>query len=300
MALNPFKGFRKYQKIWMSLVLLLCMVTFVLCTGVGGDLSDLIIKMVGRDQSPVMVEIDGTSINRKELSDLKTKRELANTFITRGNELVLQSIAAEKKNIKEEQEKIAARVKKQQAQGRKPSTSDVENFTKMRERFGLISQIEQLILQTKSEVFHFGGGVKFQQLIDHKLKLLEAERLGVRIETGLLRKLIEFELYANIIPMPRGTLSKIQSFVFQQHSYRGTYELTWEALREEFLARIAAGATMKSVRFFSGHQQDRLPLSPDEIWKFHRETRPPSRFHYYRFCSGIHRPIGGAQAKRTA
>ena len=33
MAFNPFVSFQKNQKFWMAAVLILCMVTFVLCTG---------------------------------------------------------------------------------------------------------------------------------------------------------------------------------------------------------------------------------------------------------------------------
>jgi len=47
MAFNPFTSFRKHQKVWMASVLLLCMVTFVLCTGVGGDLSERLLRMFG-------------------------------------------------------------------------------------------------------------------------------------------------------------------------------------------------------------------------------------------------------------
>src|SRR5438045_3722901 len=38
MAFNPFASFQKNRKYWMAAVLLMCMITFVLCTGVGGDL----------------------------------------------------------------------------------------------------------------------------------------------------------------------------------------------------------------------------------------------------------------------
>ena len=35
MAFNPFTSFRKYQKFWMASLVLLSMITFVLCTGLG-------------------------------------------------------------------------------------------------------------------------------------------------------------------------------------------------------------------------------------------------------------------------
>ena len=53
MAFNPFTSFRKYQKFWMACILLLCMVTFVLCTGVGGDLSDRLLRWFGGSRGNV-------------------------------------------------------------------------------------------------------------------------------------------------------------------------------------------------------------------------------------------------------
>ena len=37
MAFNPLANFQKYKKIWMASTILLCMVTFVLCSGFGGS-----------------------------------------------------------------------------------------------------------------------------------------------------------------------------------------------------------------------------------------------------------------------
>src|SRR5262249_9223707 len=45
MAFNPFTSFRKYQKFWMAAILLVCMATFVLCTGVGGDFGDRLLRL---------------------------------------------------------------------------------------------------------------------------------------------------------------------------------------------------------------------------------------------------------------
>src|SRR5437870_13379004 len=44
MPFNPFSRFRKYQKFWMATILLVCMVTFVLCTGLCGDLTQWILE----------------------------------------------------------------------------------------------------------------------------------------------------------------------------------------------------------------------------------------------------------------
>ena len=45
MAFNPFTTFRKYQKIWMATILLLCMLTFVLCTGAAGRPERILLRL---------------------------------------------------------------------------------------------------------------------------------------------------------------------------------------------------------------------------------------------------------------
>src|SRR5205807_7468165 len=70
MAFNPFTSFRKYQKFWMATILLLCMITFVLCTGVGGDLSDRLIQLFARRHGSVVAKFDGYNVYRSEMDDL--------------------------------------------------------------------------------------------------------------------------------------------------------------------------------------------------------------------------------------
>ncbi|MCS7046319.1 MAG: hypothetical protein NZO58_08185, partial [Gemmataceae bacterium] len=66
MAFNPFTNFRKYQKFWMAAILLVCMVTFILCTGTGtGDLSDRILRWVG-GRGQVYTTIDGAKFYASE------------------------------------------------------------------------------------------------------------------------------------------------------------------------------------------------------------------------------------------
>ncbi len=74
MVFNPFTSFRKYQKFWMATVLLLCMVTFVLCTGVGGDLSDRLINLFRSEGQPLLT-VDGRRVYSKELNAVKEQRE---------------------------------------------------------------------------------------------------------------------------------------------------------------------------------------------------------------------------------
>src|SRR5207237_5383302 len=95
MAFNPFTSFRKYQRFWMATVLLLCMITFVLCTGVGGDLSERLLSLFRRQEGTPLIMVGGNNIFNKELSDLKEQRNVANEFMHRACDLRLKNLNAQ-------------------------------------------------------------------------------------------------------------------------------------------------------------------------------------------------------------
>ena len=81
MAFNPFVSFRKYQKFWMATILLVCMITFVLCTGVGGDLSERLLNLFRGHQGKVWATLDGRSIYSDDFEKLKIQRNMINDFM---------------------------------------------------------------------------------------------------------------------------------------------------------------------------------------------------------------------------
>ena len=89
MAFNPFTTFQKNRKFWMAAILMICMVTFVFCTGMKGDMSDRIIQMLGRKGPPV-AEVGGHNVSITELYDLRTQRNMANQFMMRCAEAALK------------------------------------------------------------------------------------------------------------------------------------------------------------------------------------------------------------------
>jgi len=91
MAFNPFGNFRKYQKIWMATILLLCMITFVLCTGTRGDFMEWVLSIT-RSKGTVIAKIDGRNIYHAELSDLKQRRNAANEFMTKARVRVAEKL----------------------------------------------------------------------------------------------------------------------------------------------------------------------------------------------------------------
>src|SRR5437867_1737512 len=92
MQFNPFTSFRKYQKFWMATVLLLCMITFVLCTGVGGDLSDRLIQLFAGKEGPPLARVNGRSLHSRELMNLRDQRNMANEFMKRALDTSIKNI----------------------------------------------------------------------------------------------------------------------------------------------------------------------------------------------------------------
>src|SRR5262245_55173860 len=158
MAFNPFTNFRKYRTFWMATILLLCMGTFVLCTGFGqGDLSDLLLRIF-RSKGSAWAKIDNANIYARDFDDMKQSRTTANDFM-----------------------RVAGKI----AAARMDYVLKPENFAKVKdnpkEREGLfrIQQLrERLEVLSRKQRF-FDSGVKADELMDFKIWLAEADRLGI-------------------------------------------------------------------------------------------------------------------------
>src|SRR2546421_266180 len=84
MAFNPFRAFRKHQKVFFAGLTILCMVTFVMCGSMGkGDFFDTIAQMfTGRHRSEVVATLYGKDISGKEIRELRSQRQLASQYMT--------------------------------------------------------------------------------------------------------------------------------------------------------------------------------------------------------------------------
>src|SRR5690349_1550572 len=150
MAFNPFASFRKYQKFWMASLVLLAMVTFVLCQGLGqGGLEDRLLKYFGARQGPTMATLNGRDLHSTELNDLRNQRKVANEFMRKFCDNL----------IKKANEAIAAVRDKPQED--KQRTETVLRATQLQREFA-----ERL-----KKPFYFGSGVKLDELVDFKMWL---------------------------------------------------------------------------------------------------------------------------------
>src|SRR6516165_2714146 len=82
MAFNPFHGFRKHQKAWFAALTIICMLTFVLCTGVGGDFASAFMRLFGRQSGEPVAEMYGKKVYASQMLNLRVQRQMADEFMT--------------------------------------------------------------------------------------------------------------------------------------------------------------------------------------------------------------------------
>lgn len=263
MAFNPFSSFRKYQKFWLAGTILLSMVTFVLCTGVGSHgLEDWLMMILGRQRGPVIAKINGKSIYRDDLSQLEQQRKIANDFMREATKILVSKI--------------------DQALERIDTVKDKKLRTQEEQRLKTIRQMFQERLKEKQ---FFGTGTDLQELLNFIIWRDQADRLGVVLVTASVQDQLD-RLLLN--PILRKGLSggfgaeeayEAQRRLQDSHSRAAaSYDQILAALREEFRVEIAKlslegarTAALLGENPFQFSMQTRLALTPHQLWQQYQE-----------------------------
>jgi hypothetical protein len=80
MAFNPFRAFRKHQKVLFAALTILCMFVFVL-SGASGFFQEWQHWFTGRGRIPEVATVYGKPVDERDLLLLRQQRELANMFM---------------------------------------------------------------------------------------------------------------------------------------------------------------------------------------------------------------------------
>lgn len=283
MAFNPFTSFRKHQKVWMATVLLLCMVTFVLCTGVGGDLSERLLNFFRPRSGSVMAELDGRTIYSDDLQRIKDQRKMAEKFVRMAMEVVITRI-----NDNLTQDEAAAG---------KTAKTQRENI---RKRLG---GVEAELKARLAKPRYFEGDLKLESLVDFMLWLKQADRLEINLTAESVNEMFYREVIAVV---PTGGDGRVPLFAPQDES-RILYDMrrdfpgitganVAQALMDEYRVRIAQLAAFQAQgqRFRDGlratdknvlremqllkpryPEEVRAPLSPAQMWDIYKQKRTP-------------------------
>jgi len=258
MALNPFTSFRKYQKFWMTTVLLLSMITFVLCTGVGGDLSQRLLDIFGRREGTPLAKVNGRNIYSKEMNNLKEQRNMANEFMKKATEVAIKNLnvqIADPKMTDENRKKLLPILEKAKA------------------------DLEQLSTRQR----YFGSGVKLEELVDFQIWLHEADRLGITFQPEQVLDLMSEDLVGNFSKFDMNQLYAILRDL-RLSNRNPSYALLVKALNDEYRARTAQTALELSDRgnlmrnnklkfHMDSVPEVRIPLSPAMLWDSFKDNR---------------------------
>lgn len=258
MAFNPFSSFWKYKQVWMASVLMLCMMTFVLCTGVGGDLSDRIISWF-RPKGTLYASASFGNLRSDDLAKLKIQRNIANVYMRTATDIALNNVKA---GLTEEN------LAKVDAKNRK-------------EREQELRVIQFHLMERLKRPRYFAGGTNFDDLLDFRLWLAEADRLNIHFEPTELERLFFGEIFGEKTSFNVNNLVMVQNEV--RRNFQGINEkIIQKALADEFRARVAKQATLESLDMppltkdrdlNKGNLDIRVAQSLGQVYDFFKEHR---------------------------
>ena len=256
MAFNPFGTFQKNKRFWMAAILIICMITFVFL-GFRGGLDDRISKWTRGSQN--LVQIGGQNYTSKDLHDLKTQRNLANSLMIRCSDMAFKKLSA---RLFEDMKKPDL------AKGQTPQA-----------RAEMLQQMEvmkETLAVRKGRTRFFDGGVKFDDLCEFIMWRAVADRLDIRLEEDHVNYLFRSEFFSQ-----RGVdvLSDQEIDFAQRDTLRefrdANNAYVRRAISDEFRVRIAQLAVMEAQpwQFFMRKRRESEgfalkftnPDMPDEI-----------------------------------
>jgi len=172
MAFNPLNTFHKNKRFWMAAILMVCMVTFVFCTG-RGDLGERLQNLLGK-RGAAMLKINGTNYSLEDMYKLRDQRKLANAYMTRSAEFAFRKLTTAIMEI-----------------SKKTDEKDQKN---RQETLTRLQALRMSLAERKSRPNYFDGGVKVDDLVEFKLWQIEADRLGIRLDDNLITYLYRDEM----------------------------------------------------------------------------------------------------------
>jgi len=270
MAFHPFATFRKNQKFWMASLILLCMLTFVLCTGVGGDFGSRLIEYFshGLRGGPTVARLFNRNVTIQELEQLREQRNIANDYMRQASRKVLEHVDTLKKDILKVKEADRAI------------------------RMQLLTAIEMDLKERLKKPRYFETGNKVEDLLDFMIWRKEAERLGIQLTrqfvTLEINRAVHYILHhgdeSNTVVLYSSDDSRIVEDIVRHEHYRATSDSVHQALREEFEVRIAKlvlsavrpsslySVGMKGYSFYTPLEW-RQGLSPEQFWDYFKQNR---------------------------
>jgi hypothetical protein len=268
MAFNPFTTFQKNQKFWMAAILLICMVTFVFCTGIAGmDLGDKIIRKFSRS-GPTAVTVASNNLSSFDLGQLREQRNMVNEFMRRSCQFTIENLNIGMQRIHE-----------------LPVANEPKKAEEQKKSLAQFAFMKQILLERMRKPRYFEGGTKFDDLVEFKLWQAQADKLNIRLLDEDVRRMLYYEFftteYSQQPLIDARQLREAQFSVAHSEDARSLYKY----LAEEFRVRLARVALleMRPANFNADFHlpmpdpslptEMRAPVSLAQLWNVYKEKR---------------------------
>jgi hypothetical protein len=263
MAFNPFTTFQKNQKFWMAAILMICMVTFVFCTGSRGDLWDAIGRGF-KGTGPAVVTVAGRNYSQYDLSQLRDQRNVVNDYMRAGADFAVRNITDKLQQLSQAADAKDAKKKKEQ------------DDLKVQ-----LGRIQLVLSERMRRPRYFEGGVKLDDLVEFKLWEGLADKLNIRLLPEDVRFMIRAEFfspnYEFIHPQQLFEAERIA----MGHRDIGGSNVMFNALTREFRVRLARLAYMEmrpgylqgAIPIPGTPTEQRVPVSLAQLWKVYQDKR---------------------------
>jgi hypothetical protein len=264
----------KYRKLWISILMGLSMLTFVLCAGNKSDITETILKNFTPHRGDPVASINGYNFYREDSDALKAERSAANAYIRSIVSQLVEFVNDRSKKMPEKME------------------------DEQQKRFNQILQVKSVLSRRYQSPNFFDTGTKVPDLVDFKTWLLEADRLGISISDDELRKLIDLDTFRNVV---LGAFAGSQNEVVQldrqmqrqaelkvrDETHTVSPSMLRRGLMDEYRVRIAKLAAIefqlstvdrspfKRIRptEYMPAQLTRLALTPAQLYDYYSDNR---------------------------
>lgn len=313
MAFNPFHGFRKHQKTLLAGITVFCMVIFVLQSGLGrGDFFGLFDRpMQGRGKSEKAAVLYGKTVTAEEVVDLQRQRTLAEQYIRTaiglGQQEVMRRVNGELMSLLKSDENsqravnqivfariLAFNTGRQSQQWYFQYVQQIPQFVAqlqslqagflsakreteaylVRQLAEVIQQDRQMLSQPPGHLYFGGTTTNLQDLLDFKIWLHQADRLGVNLSNKDIGQMIRQEALGQLTGEGLNSLERMI-----ENTYRNLDKETLaKSVGDEFRVRIAKAA-MLGFNTRPDPEESYVvpsPVTPFECWQFFRAARAES------------------------
>src|ERR1700761_8409503 len=101
MASSLFHSVGKYRKLWITSIMVLCMLTFILCAGNKSDITDFILRNTRSRGGESVASVNGVTLYRDDMEMLKTQRAAASAYVKSISTQIVEYVTERRRNMPE-------------------------------------------------------------------------------------------------------------------------------------------------------------------------------------------------------